>query len=177
MLGHAIMHRCDVSHFAPFHSMPCWAMPSCIVVMCLTLPPLLPPRFLPSHSTGRPVDYSLWECTALFNLTRSPGLRFTQELTTFTNLYGIFTPPLRLFTPFYAPLQITFCKLRYGHSAGMWCQIRRFQPVTALAGQCITHCGNIFHVPTSCLRTADPWAAQLHYYPTCHSAATLPSLP
>jgi hypothetical protein len=40
----------------------------------------------------------------------SPGLRFTQRLTTFTNLYGIFTPPLRLFTPFYAPLQITFCK-------------------------------------------------------------------
>jgi hypothetical protein len=25
------------------------------------------------------------------------------------------------------------------------------QPVTALAGQCITYCGNIFHVPTSCL--------------------------
>ncbi len=39
-----------------------------------------------------------------------PELRFTQELTTFTNLYGIFTPPLRLFTPLYAPLQITFCK-------------------------------------------------------------------
>jgi hypothetical protein len=40
----------------------------------------------------------------------TPGLRFTQELTTFTNLYGIFTPALRLFTPLYASLQITFCK-------------------------------------------------------------------
>jgi hypothetical protein len=38
----------------------------------------------------------------------SPGLRFTQGLTTFTNLYGIFTPPLRLFMALYAPLQITF---------------------------------------------------------------------
>ncbi len=40
----------------------------------------------------------------------APGLRFTQGLTTFTNFYGIFTPPLRLFTALYAPLQITFCK-------------------------------------------------------------------
>jgi hypothetical protein len=40
----------------------------------------------------------------------SPGLRVTQGLTTFTNLYGIFTPRLRLFTPHYAPLQVTFCK-------------------------------------------------------------------
>jgi hypothetical protein len=40
--------------------------------MCLILPPLLPPRFLPSHSTGRPVDCPLWECTALPSLTRWP---------------------------------------------------------------------------------------------------------
>ena len=85
MLGHAVMHSRDVSHFAPFHAMPCFIMhcrdvshvvpchaPSCIVVMCLILPSLLPPRFLPSHSTGRPVDCPLWECTALPNLTRWP---------------------------------------------------------------------------------------------------------
>ncbi len=35
-------------------------------------------------------------------VAKSPGLRFTQELTTFTNLYGIFYTP---FTPFYAFLR------------------------------------------------------------------------
>ncbi len=52
MLGHAVMHSRDVSHFAPFHAMPCFIMhcrdvshvvpchaSSCIVVMCLILPP------------------------------------------------------------------------------------------------------------------------------------------
>ncbi len=39
-----------------------------------------------------------------------PRLRFTQELTTFTNLYGKFYTPFTPFTPLYAPLQITFCK-------------------------------------------------------------------
>ncbi len=83
MLGHAVMHSRDVSHFAPFHAMPCFIMhcrdvshvvpchaPSCIVEMCLILPSLLPPRLLPSHSTGRLVDCPLWECTALPSLTR-----------------------------------------------------------------------------------------------------------
>jgi hypothetical protein len=32
----------------------------------------LPHRFLPSHSTGRPVDYPLWEVTAPSNLMRWP---------------------------------------------------------------------------------------------------------
>ncbi len=36
--------------------------------------------------------------------------------------------------------------LRHTITCGSGCQ-----PVTALAGQCITHCGNIFHVPTLCL--------------------------
>ncbi len=34
--------------------------------------PLLPPRFLPSHCTGRPVYCPLWEYTALSNLTLWP---------------------------------------------------------------------------------------------------------
>jgi hypothetical protein len=34
--------------------------------------PTLPHRFLPSHSTGRPVDYPLWEVPAPSNLMRWP---------------------------------------------------------------------------------------------------------
>jgi hypothetical protein len=34
--------------------------------------PTLPHRFLPSHSTGRPVEYPLWEVTTPSNLMRWP---------------------------------------------------------------------------------------------------------
>jgi hypothetical protein len=39
----------------------------------------------------------------------TPGLRFTQELTTITNLYGKFYTPFKPFTPLYLPLQTILC--------------------------------------------------------------------